>query len=59
MGGERHVFFTTHVKLNTMTEFNELLTVKNQIKKILKKYPFEHYTIETEMDNEKCGLEND
>lgn len=42
-----------------MTEFNELLTVKNQIKKILKKYPFEHYTIETEMDNEKCGLEND
>ena len=56
LDGEHHVF-TTHAKLNPITTFNEMLSVKNKLKTIMKKYPFEHYTIETELDNEKCGLE--
>jgi len=53
--GEHHVF-TAHVKLENISGFKELLEVKKHIKSILKDYPFNHYTIETELDRETCGL---
>ena len=48
--------FTAHVKLENIQKFQELLEVKTRIKNILKDYPFNHYTIETELDKESCGL---
>lgn len=56
LDGEHHVF-TTHLKLGPIKNLNEMLSIKNQVKEIMKKYPFEHYTIETEIDSELCGLE--
>jgi cobalt-zinc-cadmium efflux system protein len=56
LDGEHHVF-TTHLKLGPIKDLNEMLSIKNQVKEIMKKYPFEHYTIETEIDSELCGLE--
>lgn len=56
LDGEHHVF-TTHLRLKPISDLNEMLEVKNQVKEIMKKYPFEHYTIETEIDSESCGLE--
>jgi len=56
LDGEHHVF-TTHVKLDTIDNTSKIIIVKNQIKKILKKYSFEHYTIETELINENCKFE--
>ncbi|MFC6860115.1 cation diffusion facilitator family transporter [Zunongwangia atlantica] len=53
--GEHHVF-TSHIKLKNITDFQELLEVKKQIKEVLKAYHFDHYTIETELDNESCEL---
>ncbi|WBL21160.1 cation diffusion facilitator family transporter [Zunongwangia sp. HRR-M8] len=53
--GEHHVF-TSHIKLKNITCFQELFEVKKQIKNLLKKYHFDHYTIETELDNETCEL---
>lgn len=58
LDGEHHVF-TTHLKLGPIQDLNEMLSIKNQVKEIMKKYPFEHYTIETEIDAERCGLEED
>ncbi|MCB0704612.1 MAG: cation transporter [Saprospiraceae bacterium] len=53
--GENHVF-TTHVKLEHISTFSQLLEAKMSIKKILRDYPFQHYTVETELDEETCGL---
>ena len=53
--GEHHVF-TAHVKLKNINYFLQLLEVKERVKGILKDYPFNHYTIETELDEESCGL---
>lgn len=58
LDGERHVF-TTHVKLKPLNSLEDLLAVKNELKRIMKKYPFEHYTIETEIDQEDCVLLQD
>ncbi|AXG74240.1 cation transporter [Flavobacterium arcticum] len=55
--GENHVF-AVHVKINNTTSFSEVLKIKNAVKTILKKYPFSHYTIEVELDEESCELEN-
>jgi cobalt-zinc-cadmium efflux system protein len=55
LDGEHHVF-STHVKLKAIENFRMLLDVKREIKNILQKYPFEHYTIETELDPETCAL---
>lgn len=56
LDGEHHVF-TTHLKLGAIKELGEMLLIKNRVKEVMKKYPFEHYTIETEIDSELCGLE--
>ncbi|MBC6365429.1 cation diffusion facilitator family transporter [Algoriphagus sp. AK58] len=55
LDGEHHVF-TTHVKLKPVGSLEEILHVKNALKQIMMKYPFEHYTIETEMEGEECLL---
>ena len=51
--GENHVF-TTHLKLDNISSFNEILQIKKSAKSILKKYNFGHCTIETELINEEC-----
>ncbi|TKD65164.1 cation diffusion facilitator family transporter [Flavobacterium sp. ASW18X] len=56
--GENHVF-TTHIKLKNITEFDQILTVKKEVKYILQEYKFHHYTIETELDAETCELNDD
>ena len=53
--GEHHVF-TTHVVLKNIQTFGQIVEAKRQMKAILKKYPFSHYTIETELDEESCEL---
>lgn len=54
--GEHHVF-TAHVKTNAITTFPQVLQVKREVKGVLKKYPFTHYTIEVELEEEYCELE--
>lgn len=58
LDGEHHVF-TTHIKLTYIPDLHALLRVKNEIKEALKEYRFSHYTIETELDEETCGLAHD
>jgi cobalt-zinc-cadmium efflux system protein len=53
--GEHNVL-TTHVKLKKIDTVNQLLQIKEDIKKVVQEYPFEHYTIETEVDEENCNL---
>jgi cobalt-zinc-cadmium efflux system protein len=57
LDGEHHVF-TTHVKLGPIEHVEGLCAVKNQIKAVVQKYPFEHYTIETETDLERCDFDD-
>lgn len=54
--GEHHVF-STHLRLENIQKFSQILEVKRKAKEVLKQYPFKHYTIETELDEEKCELE--
>lgn len=58
LDGEHHVF-TTHLKLDKVNSCDEVLNVKQSAKQILKDYPFEHYTVEIELNNEDCGLEGE
>lgn len=53
--GEHHVF-TTHLCLEQIDSFQEILSVKSKVKSVLQEYPFTHYTIETELDSESCTL---
>ncbi|PTB97465.1 cation transporter [Marivirga lumbricoides] len=53
--GEKHVF-TTHIKLKNISQFSDYLQVKQDVKRLLKNYNFEHYTVETELDVESCDL---
>lgn len=53
--GEHHVF-TTHIKLKEISGFKQVLEVKRKVKQVLKKYPFSHYTIEVELEDERCEL---
>uniref|UniRef100_UPI00048AB32C cation diffusion facilitator family transporter n=1 Tax=Salinimicrobium xinjiangense TaxID=438596 RepID=UPI00048AB32C len=53
--GTDHVF-TTHIKLKNISRFQQLLDVKMKVKNILREYKFDHYTIETELDEESCDL---
>ncbi|MCO6478301.1 MAG: cation transporter, partial [Phaeodactylibacter sp.] len=53
--GENHVF-TTHVVLKDIQTFSQILEAKRRMKDILKDYPFSHYTVETELDEESCEL---
>lgn len=53
--GERHVF-TSHVILKNIEGFKQVIETRFQIKSLLDEYNFEHYTIETELDEESCKL---
>ncbi|MBD3635901.1 MAG: cation transporter [Crocinitomicaceae bacterium] len=53
LDGEHHVF-TAHVSIEGTLKITDLLRIKSEIKKIIKNYPFEHYTIELEFDEENC-----
>ncbi|MCB0587076.1 MAG: cation transporter, partial [Phaeodactylibacter sp.] len=53
--GENHVF-TSHVVLKDIQTFSQIMEAKREMKDILRKYPFSHYTIETELDEESCEL---
>lgn len=55
LDGAHHVF-TTHVKLENITELSQILEAKEGIRQIMRQYPFDHYTIETELDQESCAL---
>jgi cobalt-zinc-cadmium efflux system protein len=54
LDGEHHVL-TSHIKLNQMNSIEEVLKIKNEIKKVVEAYDLEHVTIETEFDKEECG----
>lgn len=58
LDGEHHVF-TTHIKINNINSFNELVEIKSKIKKIVAQHHFEHYTIETDLAGENCEFENE
>lgn len=53
--GEHHVF-TTHLVLNKINSFRDILTVKKQVKEALKNYGFAHFTVEVELNEESCSL---
>ncbi|TDQ16998.1 cobalt-zinc-cadmium efflux system protein [Algoriphagus boseongensis] len=55
LDGAHHVF-TTHVKLVGISSLEQIIEVKDGIRNLMKKYPFDHYTIETELDEENCLL---
>ncbi|PKR80463.1 cation transporter [Brumimicrobium salinarum] len=55
LDGENHVF-TTHLKLEHINKFDEIIEVKDKVKTILKDNQFSHYTVETELDKEKCSF---
>ncbi|MDF1672758.1 MAG: cation diffusion facilitator family transporter [Vicingaceae bacterium] len=58
LDGEHHVF-TTHVKVGKLNDFNELKFLKSKIKEILAQHHFEHYTIETDLDDENCEFDSE
>lgn len=53
--GEHHVF-TIHIKLEKLGKIQDIFKIKQQVKSELSKYHFSHYTIETELNEEDCGL---
>lgn len=53
--GTDHVF-TTHIKLKNINRFQQLMDVKKEVKAVLQEYRFDHYTVETELDEETCDL---
>ncbi|MDZ7847968.1 MAG: hypothetical protein U5L96_15120 [Owenweeksia sp.] len=56
LDGEHHVF-TTHIKLENISRFSEIIELKRRVKDILnKEYQFSHFTIETELDRETCPM---
>ena len=58
LDGEHHVF-TTHVKLDNVSSLKDVVTIKSEIKNIISKYSFEHYTIETDLKDEICSFEKE
>tara|TARA_R110002050_G_scaffold99409_7_gene206105 strand:+ start:117 stop:1010 length:894 start_codon:yes stop_codon:yes gene_type:complete len=54
--GEHHVF-SSHLKLKNIERFKQIETTKVAVQEILKKYNFQHFTLQTELDGENCDLE--
>lgn len=53
--GEHHVF-TIHLKLEKLQNISDVYRIKKEVKSLLSHYSFSHYTIETELNEEDCGL---
>lgn len=53
--GEHHVF-TTHLVMDGVETFADILEAKKEVKKRLEAYHFSHFTIEVELDEENCSL---
>jgi cobalt-zinc-cadmium efflux system protein len=53
--GEHHVY-TAHITTRGVDTFPEMIQVKRDVKAVLKQYPFTHYTIEVELEDEACEL---
>jgi cobalt-zinc-cadmium efflux system protein len=58
LDGEYHVF-TTHVKLKNIAGLGELIDVKKEVKNTLKNHPFKHHTVEVELSDETCRMEEE
>lgn len=58
LDGENHVF-TAHVKLQDVNTFREVVDIKKCVKSTIQKYPFSHYTVEIELNEEGCDLEHE
>jgi cobalt-zinc-cadmium efflux system protein len=50
--------FTTHLRVQNITALDELVQIKNQVKKQLKSYDFEHVTIELALDETDCSVDS-
>lgn len=55
LDGEHHVF-STHIRFDKSVPLGQIMPLKAKVKEMLKSYPFEHYTIETELYDEDCEL---
>ncbi|MCB9195425.1 MAG: cation transporter [Flavobacteriales bacterium] len=55
LDGENHVF-STHLKLSS-NDCGDMQTIKKEVKAILKDIGFQQFTVELEMNNEKCEFE--
>lgn len=53
--GSNHVF-TAHIRMQQIHSLEELRKAKEQVKAILKSYPFSHYTVEWELENDPCTM---
>ncbi len=58
LDGEKHVF-TAHLKLKNISDFQEIIRTKDQVKDIIKQHGFHHYTLETELDHESCDFSSE
>ncbi len=57
LDGENHIF-SSHLKLNKDVRIEDVLRIKTQVKKILQSKGFQHYTLETELENETCEFKS-
>ncbi len=55
LDGQKHVF-TSHVVLEKINHYDEIISTQTDLHNILKEYPFRHYTIQTELDNFSCEI---
>lgn len=53
--GEHHVF-SSHLFLKNIENFKELEACKGRVEEILKRYNFQHHTLQTELDDKSCEL---
>ncbi|MBW7866910.1 MAG: cation transporter [Brumimicrobium sp.] len=53
LDGDHHVY-TAHITLKNIDSFDQICETKNKVKTILEEHHFKYYTIETELDNERC-----
>ncbi|PTM03028.1 MAG: cation transporter [Bacteroidetes bacterium] len=51
-----HQVFSSHLKLKNIERFKQIEATKLAVQEILKKYNFQHYTLQTELDGENCDL---
>ena len=55
LDGEHHVF-SAHAVISSANTVEEIKRIKKELKEVLTTYPFEHYTIETELKDEPCRI---